>query len=284
MPAPTTHDDWVEFNEETQKFDCTHDDCSKSFKNKRSCVTHYKEKHVPTPVFACSHCNKSLSSAKVLKQHLKGGRCQGLRNKAWNLDEAQTALLERSSTRKLKKDPMRRNTMKTKVLPAVIDDLLTKYVLWEENKVGDVFRPSKISKLTINGYKSHIKKWMEYVTDLVIKTEEDEEIEWTKYIPQFCESGFGSEFMTATFSIQGHEIRSIDTIRNYCWALMCWTKFCLSRKAANNKLFESVRVDRVNEFWSWAQRTAQNFATEAKHNKLIHNNLDYMKENNRWII
>lgn len=183
MPRPTENNEMARYDGFSRKYHCTFDGCSKSFKAKSSCVCHYNSKHVEKEKIMCKHCSKEFASQKSLNVHLSGNHCKGLRTKAWNIDEANQALLNHSQSRRNKRDPLRRNRMKTEKLPDLLFTLLKQYKQWEESPIGDEFRPSKIAKYTLTGYKSHIKKWIEYVTDLVCVTEgnEKDDIDWKEY-------------------------------------------------------------------------------------------------------
>ncbi len=266
-------------------FLCTFDGCPKSFKHARSCYDHFRQNHLEAKKFFCQHCKSEFSKDKCLQNHLRGGACKALRLEVWNLDKARQSLLDRSARRTQNTDPMRRNRMTPKKLSKALHDLLEEYDVWEKSPVGDLYRPNKIALLTLQGYKSHLKKWFEFISDLVDQSKED--FNWTQDLAsvmrQFCEMIHGQDFFTATFAIKGPEIRSIDTIRNYCWALMRWTKFVESRLNVKDGRFAEVRHERVVEMHGWAQKTAASHAVEARQQKLLRNNLDHLQENNRWI-
>jgi hypothetical protein len=274
---------WSNFN--GLMHECTFEGCPRKYKYAKSCFDHYRNAHLPAPKFPCPHCHHEFSKQKTLNTHLKSNACKAKRVEVWNLDEAQTKLLDRSTKRTQLTDPMHQNRIQPKALPEPVAHLLAEYANWEKSPIGDLHRPKKLAALTLQGYKSHIKKWLEYVVGLVKASKED--VNWQNNVAEllqpFCEIGHSQDFMTATFAIQGAEIRSVDTIRNYCWATMHWTKFCLSRIAAKDARFVKVRQTQVEELYSWAQKTSATHAIEARHNQMLRNNLDHLIENNRWI-
>ena len=72
---------------------------------------------------------------------------------------------------------MRRNRMQPKSLPQSLLTLLDQYEQWEKSPIGDIYRPSSLSGLTLRGYKSHLKKWIEYVHGLIEASMEA--VNWT---------------------------------------------------------------------------------------------------------